>query len=139
MRPVETDFDSVVDLTFTPGEDGVLHYDMYLLGWSLGSPALPAYYRLLFAADGVINNTGYSSEIFDHQLETYESSYVFENARESLWAMESTLAADLPYLLLYTSEITEAYRSDRVIYGIKASLGGIQGRLGGIGDVTPVS
>lgn len=138
VRPVETDFDSVVDLTFTPGEDGVLHYDMYLLGWSLGSPALPAYYRLLFAADGVINNTGYSSEIFDHQLETYESSYVFEKARESLWAMESTLAADLPYLLLYTSEITEAYRSDRVVYGIKASLGGIQGRLGGIGDVTPV-
>ena len=139
VRPVETDFDSVVDLTFTPGEDGVLHYDMYLLGWSLGSPALPGYYRLLFAADGVMNNTGYSSDTFAKQLETYESSYTFDDARAALWTMESTLAADLPYLLLYTSEITEVYRSDRVVYGVKASLGGIQGRLGGIGDVSSVS
>jgi ABC-type transport system substrate-binding protein len=139
VRPVETDFDSVVDLTFTPGDDGVLHYDMYLLGWSLGSPALPGYYRLLFASDGVMNNTGYSSNEFTKQLETYEGSYTFNNAREALWTMERTLATDLPYLLLYTSEITEAYRSDRVVYGVSASLGGIQGRLGGIGDVSPVS
>ncbi len=139
VRSVETDFDSVVDLTFTRGDDGVLHYDMYLLGWSLGSPALPAYYRLLFAADGVLNNTGYASDNLARQLEIYESSYTFEDAREALWTMEETLSADLPYLLLYTSEITEVYRSDRVVYGLVTSLGGIQGRLGGIGDVSPVS
>ncbi|MCI0543827.1 MAG: ABC transporter substrate-binding protein, partial [Actinobacteria bacterium] len=39
VRPVETDFDTVVDLTFTPGDDGALHYDMYILGWTLGNPA----------------------------------------------------------------------------------------------------
>ncbi|MGH3649106.1 MAG: ABC transporter substrate-binding protein, partial [Acidimicrobiia bacterium] len=59
-RPVVTDFDTVVDLAFTPGEDGALHYDMYLLGWTLGNPALPGYYRALFASGGAMNNTGYS-------------------------------------------------------------------------------
>ena len=139
VRPVETDFDSVVDLVFTPGDDGLLHYDMYLLGWSLGNPALPGYYRTLFSVDGPMNNTGYSSAQFARELEAYESSYSSEDAHQALWDMESTLSADLPYLLLYTSEITEAYRSDRVAFDIAAGLGGIQGRLGGIADVRPVS
>ena len=139
VRPVETDFDSVVDLVFTPGEAGLLNYDMYLLGWSLGNPALPGYYRTLFSSDGLTNNTGYSSPEFDEQLEAYEASYNIEDALQALWAMENTLSTDLPYLLLYTSEITEVYRSDRVAFEIAAALGGIQGRLGGIGDVKPVS
>jgi peptide/nickel transport system substrate-binding protein len=139
VRPVETDFDSVVDLVFTPGEDGLLQYDMYLLGWSLGNPALPGYYRTLFSADGIANNTGYSSKTFAQQLEAYEASYSFEEARQALWTMENTLSVDLPYLLLYTSEITEVYRSDRVAFDGVSGLGGIQGQLGGIGDVRPAS
>ena len=53
--------------------------------------------------------------------------------------MENTLSVDLPYLLLYTSEITEVYRSDHVAFDVASALGGIQGRLGGIGDVRPAS
>jgi ABC-type transport system substrate-binding protein len=136
-RPVETDFDTVVDLAFTADEDGRIHYDMYLLGWTLGSPALPAHYRPLFAADGVMNNTGYDSEVFDAHLDAYEQAVDIEAARTALWDMEMTLNKDLPYLLLYPSEILEIYRSDRVAYGANTALGGIQGRLGGIGDVTP--
>lgn len=136
-RPVETDFDTVVDLAFTPGEDGALQYDMYMLGWTLGSPALPGYYRALFAADGALNNTGYDSGEFAAALEDYEGAYTTDQAFVALWEMERTLATDLPYLLLYTSEITEAYRSDAVSFGAKGSLGGIQARLGGIWDVTP--
>lgn len=138
VRPVETDFDTVVDLAFTAGDDGALHYDMYLLGWTLGNPSLPGYYRPLFAGDGVMNNTGYSSASFAEQLSAYEGSYTFAEAREVLWAMEATLAVDLPYLLLYRSDITEVYRLDRVAYGVDSSFGGLQGRLGGIGDVTSV-
>lgn len=138
-RPVETDFDTVVDLAFTPGDDGLMHYDMYLLGWTLGNPALPGYYRPLFAPDGVMNNTGYHSPAFVTQLHAYESSYTYEEAREALWSMEATLATELPYLLLYSSEITEVYRNDRVSFGVSTSLGGLQGRLGGITDVQPAS
>jgi hypothetical protein len=51
--------------------------------------------------------------------------------------MERILAQDLPYLVLYHPEISEAYRTDRVDFGIKDVLGGIQGRLGGLTDLTP--
>jgi peptide/nickel transport system substrate-binding protein len=136
-RPVETDFDTVVDLAFTPGEDGALHYDMYLLGWTLGNPALPGYYGALFAKDGPMNNTGYASTEFAEALDSYESAYTTEAAFDALWEMERTLAADLPYLLLYRDQITEAYRSDRVGFDLDRSLGGLQARLGGILDVQP--
>ena len=137
-RPVETDFDSVIDLAFTPGEDGALHYDMYLLGWTVGNPTLPGHYRALFAPDGELNNTGYRSTAFDAQLAAYESADHREEALQALWEMESILADDLPYLLLYTSQIAEVYRTDRVAYGLEAGLGGLQGRLGAIGDVRQV-
>jgi peptide/nickel transport system substrate-binding protein len=136
-RPVETDFDTVVDLAFTPGEDGALHYDMYLLGWTLGNPALPGYYGALFATDGPMNNTGYASTEFAEALDSYESAYTPDDAFDALWEMERTLAVDLPYLLLYRDQITEAYRSDRVSFDLDQSLGGLQARLGGIRDVQP--
>lgn len=138
VLPVETDFDTVVDLAFLPNESGDRTYDMYLLGWTLGSPSLPAHYRPLFAAESPMNSTGYDSAGFARHLASYEGAYTQAQARDALWAMEATLAEDLPYLVLYTSHITEVYRSDRVAYGVTGVLGGIQGRLGGIGDVAPV-
>lgn len=137
VRPVETDFDTVVDLAFTADAENALHYDMYLLGWTLGSPALPSYYRTLFAADGEQNNTGYNSAMFAGQLTDYEGSFDIAQAREALWHMEATLATDLPYLLLYSSSITEVYRADQVAYHEEFGLGGLQARLGGILDVSP--
>lgn len=139
VRPVETDFDTVVDLAFTVGEDNRFHYDMYLLGWTLGSPSLPRYYRMLFAEDGPQNTTGYASSEFASQLATYENSFDVSEARNALWEMEKTLATDLPYLLLYSSSITEAYRADRVFYEDPPGPGGLQAQLGGIGLVGPAS
>ena len=72
MCPVETDFDTVVDLAFTAGDDGNLHHDMYLLGWTLGSPLLPNYHRPLFSEDGPENNTGYAGPDFAALLAEYE-------------------------------------------------------------------
>ncbi len=138
-RPVETDFQTVLDLAFTPDEDGVLHYDMAMLGWTLGSPARPAFYEALFTAGGEGYNTGYSSEEFVTALHRYRSATDHEDARTALWEMEMILATDLPYLLLENSTITEAYRSDRVSFGYGPTLGGIQGRLGGVADVAMVS
>ena len=136
-RPVETDFDTVVDLAFTPDEDGERAYDMYLLGWTLGNPGLPTYYGSLFSSDGALNNTGYASEQFDDAVARYENAVDVSEAFEALWAMERTLAKDLPYLPLYTNTITEAYRSDRVTFPDVDMLGGIQAGLGGIRQVSP--
>ena len=139
VRPVETDFDSVVDLAFTRGEEGLLHYDMYLLGWTLGSPAWPGFYGPLFASDGAANNTGYASEAFDTAFTAYEEAHDMGQAVAALWDMETLLAKDLPYLLLYAPRIAEAHRVDRVAFSAVGELGGIQSRLGGILDVAPAS
>jgi peptide/nickel transport system substrate-binding protein len=136
-RPVETDFDTVVDLTFTPDEDGSYGYDMYVLGWTLGNPALPGYYRPLFSEKSEMNNTGYHSEKFQTALADYEGAYTVEEAKDALWEMEKTLSQDLPYLPLYVSQLNEVYRSDRVGFDVTESLGGLQARLGGIADVHP--
>ncbi len=138
-RPVVTDFDTVVDLAFTGGDEGVRQYDMYLLGWTLGNPALPDFFRPLFHSQGEMNNTGYASTEFDERLAAYEAARTSNEARSHLWEMEGILARDLPYLVLYSMDITEAYRADRVEFAITGYLGGLQGRLGGIGDVRPVS
>jgi len=137
VRPVVTDFDTVVDLAFTPGEGGAGQYDMYLLGWTLGNPSLPAYYRWFFAPDGSANSTGYSDPEFAAVLAQFEQASDLEVAKSALWQMERILAQDLPYLVLYHPEIAEAYRSDRLAFGIRDVLGGIQGRLGGLTDLTP--
>jgi peptide/nickel transport system substrate-binding protein len=137
VRAVPTDFDTVVDLVFTPDEEGGHRYDMYVLGWTLGDPALPRHYEALFGEGGPLNNTGYVSDRFAAALASYEGAFSQTAARDALWEMESILAADLPYLPLYTSEIVEAYRSDRVELVNGGQLGGWQARLGGIRDVTP--
>lgn len=137
-RPVETDFDTVVDLAFTAGDDGALHYDMYMLGWTLGNPTLPDFYGPLFSAEGEMNNTGYSNAEFEAALAAYEASFDTEEAVAAVWEMEKKIAADLPYLVLYNSQLTEIYRSDRVAFGVEGGLGGLQGRLGGIEDVRPI-
>jgi len=138
VRSVVTDFDTVVDLAFNAGEDGARHYDMYLLGWTLGNPSLPAYYRWFFAPDAPANSTGYSDVEFAAELAQFEQASDLVQAKGSLWRMERILAQDLPYLVLYHPEIVEAYRSDRVDFGIRGALGGIQGRLGGLTDLNPL-
>lgn len=137
VRPVVTDFDTVVDLAFSKDAADVRQYDMYVLGWTLGNPLLPDFYRLLFASDGAVNSTGYANPDFDTQLAGYEAASDVAEAKTALWEMERTLAEDLPYLALYHPVIIEAHRSDRIRFSYDSTLGGVQGRLGGIGDLTP--
>lgn len=137
VSPVVTDFDTVVDLAFSKDAAGVRQYDMYVLGWTLGNPVLPDFYRWLFASDGAVNSTGYADAEFEAKLARYERASDVAGAKSVLWEMEKTLAEDLPYLALYHPVIVEAYRSDRLRFTDHGTLGGIQGRLGGIGDLTP--
>ncbi len=137
-RPVETDFQTVLDLAFTPDDEGKLHYDMAMLGWTLGSPARPDFYGPLFTAGGEGYNTGYASDAFTEALSRYDSAVDHATARAALWELETILATDLPYLLLENATITEAYRSDRVAFP-GMTPGGIQGRLGGVADVARVT
>ncbi len=139
VRVVITDFDTVVDLAFTPQDDGPRPYDMYLLGWTLGNPALPSYYQWLFAKDAPTNSTGYDSPDFTAALAIYQGAFDNDEARSALWDMEETIARELPYLVLYHPQILEAYRADRVRFELPPMLGGIQARGGGLADLITVS
>jgi peptide/nickel transport system substrate-binding protein len=139
VRPVVTDFDTVVDLAFTADQSGERQYDMYVLGWTLGNPALPDYHRWLFAGDGVANSTGYANPDFEASLARFDRATAVDDAKDALWGMEQVLARDLPYLVLYHPNLVEGYRADRVRFEEHDVLGGIQGRLGGLGDLSPVS
>lgn len=139
VRPVVTDFETVVDLAFTTDDAGVRQYDMYLLGWTLGNPARPDFYRPFFAAEGRANSTGYTDPDFAGELDRYEDATKETEARSALWDMEARIAADLPYLSLYHPDLVEVYRSDRVGFTGEDVLGGIQGRLGALGDLIPAS
>lgn len=137
VRSVITDFDTVVDLAFNDSDDGGRQFDMYLLGWTLGNPALPDFYGQLFATEAPANSTGYSDDAFETVLKEYQQAVTVDDALSALWGMERRLAETLPYLVLYHPSIVEAYRNDRVAFGIHGSLGGLQARLGGIEDVSP--
>lgn len=138
VRTVITDFESVVDLAFTTDAEGARQYDMYLLGWTLGNPALPDYYRWFFGQDAPVNSTGYASENFDQALSRYETARTHSSALAGLWEMEQAIADELPYLVLYHPQIVEAYRLDRVSFELSGVLGGLQGRSGGLEDLIPV-
>jgi ABC-type transport system substrate-binding protein len=137
VLPVTTDFDTVIDLTFTPDESGALPYDMALLGWSLGNPGLPSFYADLFGSKSPANNTGYASPEMDELIRRYQNAPDLATAREQLWEMEELQARDLPYLPLYFSHMVEAYRSDAIAFSAPPGLGGIQGALGAFHLVEP--
>jgi peptide/nickel transport system substrate-binding protein len=135
--PLATDFSTVVDLAFTPEEDGSRQYDMVLLGWSLGNPALPGFYGEIFGANAIANNTGYSRQKMEKLIERFRLATSIPQARKIAWEMEGLIADDLPYLPLYWANIIEAYRGDLVEIDIDGILGGIQASLGAFGQVTP--
>ncbi|MCJ7726245.1 MAG: ABC transporter substrate-binding protein, partial [Acidimicrobiia bacterium] len=61
-----TDFNVLVNAVFVPDDEGNLDFDMFMLGWSLGNPALPTYHESFWAGknDTLINdgnnNTGFN-------------------------------------------------------------------------------
>lgn len=138
VLPVTTDFDTVIDLTFTPDDSGALQYDMALLGWSLGNPGLPSFYGDLFGSESPANNTGYASVEMDELISRYDNAADLDTARMLIREMEQLQARDLPYLPLYFSHMVEAYRSDAVSFSEQPGLGGIQGALGAFHLVDPV-
>jgi peptide/nickel transport system substrate-binding protein len=138
VTTVTTDFDTVIDLTFTREDNGALQYDMALLGWSLGNPGLPSFYGDLLGSGSESNNTGYSNTKMDNLIRRYEKAHDVATAQSLLWKIEALQASALAYLPLYSSQIVEAYRSDVIAFSAPPGLGGIQGSLGALHLISPV-
>lgn len=120
-----TDFSLIVDRVFTKQD-----FDAWMLGWSLGSPAFPTFFNAFFhsrySEPGGFNAQGYSNPEYDALVEKFLATLDIEEAREVAFRLQEILAKDLPYIVLFDTEIVEAYRRDRVKYPFTKVLGGIQ-------------
>ena len=137
-----TDFNALVDRVYGIQEDGTLAFDMYLLGWSLGNPALPTYHESFFASknDTLVNEgdnaPGFANADFDALVEQFNAAQTEEEAYEIMWQMEEILAAELPYILLFDTGILEFYRQANVNFPFTQTLSGLQFLSGQQGTVT---
>ena len=127
-----TDFNVLVNSVFVPTEEGTLDFDMYMLGWSLGSPALPTYHESFFAGknDTLVNdgnnNMGFNDPDFNALVEQFNRAQTFEEAYDILWQMEDVLFDLKPYIVLFDTGIIEAYRSASITYPFTETLSGLQ-------------
>jgi ABC-type transport system substrate-binding protein len=127
-----TGFGTIIPQVFEPDlEMGEIEFDWYILGWGLGSPALPEFHEALFACandakDGGLNTSGYCDEEFDALAQGFRSAKTLEDARTYVWAMEGKLAEDQPYVTLFTAPILEFYAAARVEVPFLETLDGLQ-------------
>jgi ABC-type transport system substrate-binding protein len=129
-----TDFNTIVDATFAPQtEESALEWDIYMLGWGGGDPSLACdSHRSFFSADqdavtgGGFNNPGYNNVEFEALVDEWEQAKDLGTAREICTRMEKNISENLPYIVLFSTPITDAWRAN-VAFPIEDVLGGING------------
>jgi peptide/nickel transport system substrate-binding protein len=135
-----TGFNTILPLVFEPDPaTGEIEFDWYILGWSLGNPALPDFHDAFFACandakEGGNNTPGYCDEDFEAMDQGFLSAQTLEEAREYVFAMDAKLAEDVPYVTLFTAPILEFYAKARVSYPFTEALDGLQ-NLNGAPDL----
>ena len=122
-----TGFNVIVNKVWAP--DG-FNFDMYILGWSLGDPAFPDYLYYFWHSSQAepegFNSPGYCNPEYDKLAEDFLAADNLETARELVFKMQEMLAEDVPYVILFDTPITEAYRADMIEFPYTEVLGGIQ-------------
>lgn len=138
MEANATGFNVIVDKVFAEG-DGALDWDMYILGWGLGNPALPDFLPAFFAswqdsADGGFNTPGYADPDFDALAKEFLAATDIPTAKQAVKAMDQKIVEDLPYEVLFSTPILEAY-NNTLVFPFSDVLDGIQTLNGLPGDV----
>ena len=128
--PVEvklTDFNEIVTRAFDE-----VDFDIYMLGWGIGR--VPTYFKSFWyseqAAPQGFNTPGYNNPEFDALIDEFERADNFEQAREVIMEAQELLAEDLPYVVLFTTPLYEAYRADQIVFPFTDALDGIQNYYG---------
>jgi ABC-type transport system substrate-binding protein len=139
-----TGFNTLQPRVFQPDPaTGKLEFEWYILGWSLGNPALPDFHEAFFACandtetEGGFNTPGYCDPDVDAWSQGLLSAQTLEEAREYVWKMDARLAEDVPYVTLFTAPILEFYARSRVSYPFTECLDGLQNLSGSPDLVMP--
>jgi len=122
-----TGFSVIVDKVFATG-DAAKDWDMYILGWGL--TPFPDHVFTFFttsqdSADGGYNTPGYSNPEFDALADQFGQAKTLDEARDLIFQADAILADDLPYVVLFTTPIIEAYRNS-IEFPFTTVLDGIQ-------------
>ncbi len=122
-----TGFSVIVDQVFA-ADEGALEWDMYILGWGL--TPFPDHVFSFFetaqdSANGGFNTPGYSNPEFDALAKQFNTAKTLEEARDIIFQADAIIADDLPYVVLFTTPIIEAYRNT-IEFPFTTTLDGIQ-------------
>ncbi len=128
-----TGFSVIVDKVFV-GDP--LLWDIYILGWGL--TPFPDHVFDLFrssndSALGGFNTPGYSNPAFDELASRFDQAKTLAEARDLIHQADAILADDLPYVVLFTTPLIEAY-SNQLTFPYTTILDGLQsvGALTGV-------
>jgi len=129
-----TDFSLIVERVFNQQD-----FDAWMLGWSLGNPAFPTYFNVFFHSrytePGGFNAQGFVNSEYDALVEEFLATLDIEEAQKICFRLQEILAEELPYIVLFDTEIVEAYREDRLVFPFTEVLGGLQFIGGMLGTV----
>lgn len=133
-RANPTDFGAIVDAVW-PGVGEEITFDAYILGWSLGNPALPSFHESFFHSRNLAevndgsNSVGLQDDEFDALADGLLSATTEDDAYDKIWEMEVKLAELLPYVVLFDTPIIEFYNKN-VSFPFTDTLSGIQIQTG---------
>ncbi|WP_420613291.1 ABC transporter substrate-binding protein [Candidatus Spongiisocius sp.] len=105
-----TGFSVIVDRVFGP-----VDWDMYILGWGL--TIFPDYVADFFdsradsATGGGFNIPGYANPAFDEMADQLKAETDINEAAAIVRRMDAVLAQDVPYVILFTTPVLEAFRN----------------------------
>ncbi|MFQ5524151.1 MAG: ABC transporter substrate-binding protein [Acidimicrobiia bacterium] len=109
VKAKPTGFTTIVDQVFGPTD-----WDMYILGWGLGT--FPDYMGAFFhsagdSAKGGFNTPGYSNPEFDELSDAFDAATDIEEARQLHFKMQEIIARDVPYVVLFTNVQFDVFRN----------------------------
>ncbi|MBI2164901.1 MAG: ABC transporter substrate-binding protein [Chloroflexi bacterium] len=117
-----TGFNVIVDRVFAKQE-----FDMWMLGWGL--TPFPSYLENFFHSRqsvlGGNNAGGYSNKAFDTLAETLLLETDINKARDQVFKMQEFLSDEVPYVVLFTTQILEPARAN-VKFPFEVVLDGLQ-------------
>ncbi len=104
------------------------NFDMYILGWGLGlyPDHVADFFHSRRAGPGDWNTPGYMNPEFDKLADEFLAATDIETARKLVFKLQEMIAEDLPYVVLFTTPIYEAYRADMIEFPYTEVLDGVQ-------------
>jgi len=112
-------------------------FDAFILGWGLGG-IYPDYMRAFFHTDGGFQVVGASDAEYDEYIDNFMAARTMEEAKYWMDKAQDRFQKFQPYTILFTTEIYDVYRKDRIEYPYTEVLDGIQGVYGVPSSAKPV-